>query len=156
MGQCRPSSIPLIEAWSRSLKTQIIGLLNSSVFKHYDAVRPSVEAGKNVLVEWPLADNADRARELTDLAKKGGGPTIVGTQARLSLYVLQLNAFMSSGAIGEVINSEFRMVSKPEDGADEKSVRVGPKYSTEANYGDNPYTIQFGHRDFVIMKICFT
>ena len=31
---------------------------------HYDTIKPSVEAGKDVFAEWPLAENVRRATEL--------------------------------------------------------------------------------------------
>lgn len=38
--------------------------------KHYDLAKPLLEAGKHVLVEKPITDDADRATELVELAKR--------------------------------------------------------------------------------------
>lgn len=52
------------------------------VDKHYETILPSVKAGKDVFVEWPFAQNADQAEELTTAAKESGSSTIVGLQVR--------------------------------------------------------------------------
>ena len=39
---------------------------------HYDLIKPALEAGKDVFVEWPLAANLAQAEELTQLAKEQG------------------------------------------------------------------------------------
>ena len=53
---------------------------STRVDKHYDTTLPSVKAGKDVFVEWPLAENAVRAGELAKAAKEAGGKTMVGLQ----------------------------------------------------------------------------
>lgn len=54
------------------------------VDKHYDTAYPSVKAGKDVYVEWPLAENEARAGELAELARKKSGKTVVGLQVSLT------------------------------------------------------------------------
>ena len=41
---------------------------STRVDKHASTVRPSIEAGKEVFVEWPLAENPGVVKDLTDLA----------------------------------------------------------------------------------------
>lgn len=55
------------------------------VDKHYDTSMPSVRAGKDVFIEWPLAENAVRTDELLKAADKAGGRTIVGLQVCASI-----------------------------------------------------------------------
>jgi len=49
---------------------------------HKQLTMPILEAGKDVLVEWPLAKNLAEAEELAALAKKTGTRTMVGLQGR--------------------------------------------------------------------------
>jgi predicted dehydrogenase len=59
-------------------------VVSTRVDRHYETALPSVRAGKDVYVEWPLAENTVRARELVELARERGGKTAVGLQ--VSLY----------------------------------------------------------------------
>ncbi|KAJ0124861.1 hypothetical protein J7T55_006204 [Diaporthe amygdali] len=112
------------------------------VDKHYDTVRPSVEAGKDVLVEWPLTENAVRAKELVDLSKKAGGRTAVAIQARLAPYIVRIKDVLASGAIGKVVNSYVNINGKQE-GSD--VIFSGLEYFADSKFGGNYYTIWFGH-----------
>lgn len=48
------------------------------VDRHYATIKPALEAGKDVFVEWPLASNLAHAEELVAIAKRTGSKTIVG------------------------------------------------------------------------------
>lgn len=50
---------------------------------HKDLALPALKAGKDVFVEWPLAFR-DEIDELVQVAKVGGGRTVMGLQARTS------------------------------------------------------------------------
>lgn len=55
-------------------------VVSTRVDKHYETALPSVKAGKDVFVEWPLAGSTAQADELTRLAKEKGGKTVLGLQ----------------------------------------------------------------------------
>ena len=57
-------------------------VVSTRVDKHYETGLASVRAGKHVYVEWPLAQNVDKAGELAKLAREKGGKTIIGLQVR--------------------------------------------------------------------------
>lgn len=115
------------------------------VDKHYDTIRPSVAAGKDVIVEWPLAENALRARELTDLSRKAGGRTAVVNQARLAPYVVKLKELVAKGTIGKVINSQVNCNATKED---EDVVYRGLESFGNSKSGANFYAIVFGHSQY--------
>lgn len=110
---------------------------------HYDTIKPSVEAAKNVFVEWPLAENASRARELADAAKKSGSKTMIGLQARVSPYGVKVKELIESGAIGKVVSSDVTAYSP---GGGGMSISEGLAYFLDKKIGGNPVTIAFGHR----------
>lgn len=112
---------------------------------HYDAVKPSVEAGKAILVEWPLAENAQRASELAEMAKKSGSPTLVGLQARVSPSVLKVKELIEAGAIGKVVSSEMRGCAPRGGGL---SISEGLSYFLDKKIGGNPITISLGHSEY--------
>ncbi|KAG8164323.1 hypothetical protein KVR01_006241 [Diaporthe batatas] len=112
------------------------------VDKHYDTVRPSVAAGKDVIVEWPLAENALRARELTELSRKAGGRTAVVNQARLAPYVVKLKELLTEGTIGKVINSQVNSNATREG---EDVLYPGLESLSNSKSGANFFAIGFGH-----------
>jgi predicted dehydrogenase len=57
---------------------------------HYELALPLLEAGKDVFVEWPLATTLDQVAGLQGAARRGGGRTLVGLQARASPVILKV------------------------------------------------------------------
>ena len=109
---------------------------------HYDTIRPSVEAGKSVYVEWPLAENSGRAKELADLASQNGSKTLIGLQARVAPVVLKVKELLKAEAIGKLVSSDVKAFS-PYGGRD--SISEGLAYFLDKKVGGNPVTIAFGH-----------
>ncbi|KAF1950016.1 NAD(P)-binding protein [Byssothecium circinans] len=73
--------------------------------EHYALVKPALEAGKDVFVEWPLARNLPEVEELVALAKAKGVRTMVGLQARQSPPVVKAREIVKSGKLGTLLNS---------------------------------------------------
>ncbi|KAH8589794.1 hypothetical protein B0O99DRAFT_599593 [Bisporella sp. PMI_857] len=127
-------------------------LCSTRVDKHYETSLPSVKAGKDVFIEWPLAENAVKAAELVKAAKEGGGRTVVGLQASVSPAkfnsgwfiptTLKLKELIASERIGKVLSSEFRAAGWT---SDRSSISSGLKYFTDRKVGGNLITIGFGH-----------
>ncbi|KAI0132034.1 hypothetical protein BJ170DRAFT_228189 [Xylariales sp. AK1849] len=112
------------------------------VDKHYETVLPSVRNGKDVYVEWPLAENAAKAQQLASLAREKGGRTAVGLQGWFAPAVVKLRDLVESRRIGKVLSSEVRAAG----GTLNRSVLpTGLKYFTDRKIGGNPFTIGFGH-----------
>ncbi|KAK5118569.1 hypothetical protein LTR85_008034 [Meristemomyces frigidus] len=109
---------------------------------HYDTVKPSIEAGKDVFVEWPLAENVRRASELAHLAKDKHVRTVVGLQARVAPALVKVKELVKAGTIGQVLSSEVR-ITTPFGGGDDISEGLG--YFLDKRVGGNPVTIAFGH-----------
>ncbi|KAI1080121.1 hypothetical protein F5B20DRAFT_114877 [Whalleya microplaca] len=112
------------------------------VDKHYETIFPSVQQGKDVFVEWPLAENAIRAGELTALAREKGGKTLVGLQGWFAPAVIKIREIIANGRIGKVLSSEVLGFG----GTNHRDLLpVGLKYFTDRKVGGNPFTIGFGH-----------
>lgn len=109
---------------------------------HYDTIEPSVKAGKNVFVEWPLAENVGRATKLADEAKQSGSKTLIGLQARVAPSVLKLKEVIEGGTIGKVVSSDV-IAYTPGGGGD--SISEGLAYFMDKKIGGNPVTIALGH-----------
>ncbi|KAI6869618.1 hypothetical protein KC338_g2467 [Hortaea werneckii] len=110
---------------------------------HYDTVRPSVAAGKNVYVEWPLASDHQDARELASLARNSGAQTIVGLQARVDPAIRKIRQLLEQEVIGKVLSSDLSAYSPA---SDRHEISDGLGYFLEKRVGGNPVTIMLGHR----------
>ncbi|KAH8879171.1 NAD(P)-binding protein [Thozetella sp. PMI_491] len=109
------------------------------VDKHYAAVLPSIKAGKDAFVEWPLAENLERVRELAAIASDKRVRTAVGLQGRLAPVIQKVGEVLASGQIGKVLHSEMRAA------ANREVQLLGMAYFTEKKVGGNMYTIGFAH-----------
>ncbi|KAK3072005.1 hypothetical protein LTR53_007593 [Teratosphaeriaceae sp. CCFEE 6253] len=109
---------------------------------HYDTVKPSIAAGKDVFVEWPLAENVRRARELADLAKEKGVRTMIGLQGRVAPAKLRVQAMLEAGTIGKLLSSEVKAYGVY---LGRDSVSEGMAYILDKKVGGNPVTIAVGH-----------
>lgn len=114
---------------------------------HCDTIKPSIAAGKAVFVEWPLAENASRAQELSTLAREKKVPTIIGLQARVAPAVLKVKEILATSNLGKVLSSAVQAYS-PLNFRDTSS--VGLAYFLDKKVGGNSITIPFGHSQFLI------
>lgn len=112
------------------------------VDKHASTVRPSIEAGKDVFVEWPLAENVGVARDLASLAAEKNVRTVVGLQGRVAPFYEKVTNILKSGRIGKVLSSEVRASGGT---VLRDTLPEGLKYFTQKETGGNIITIGFGH-----------
>ncbi len=112
------------------------------VDKHYETVIESVRAGKDVFVEWPLAENGRVARALAREIAAAGGRSVVGAQGVRAPVAVRLRALLEEGKIGRVLSSELRVFGGLNDRA---NVPEGLAYFTEREVGGNIYTIGLAH-----------
>ncbi|KAK7754966.1 hypothetical protein SLS62_003050 [Diatrype stigma] len=112
------------------------------VDKHHETILPSIKAGKDVFVEWPFAQNAAKAEELTTASKASGSRTIVGLQGWHVPTTLKLKEIIASGQIGKVFSSDFRAARWV---SDQHSVPSTLSYFADRKVGGNFVTIGFGH-----------
>ncbi|RVX70375.1 hypothetical protein B0A52_05874 [Exophiala mesophila] len=82
-----------------------------NVEKHYELVKPVLQAGKDVYCEWPLAANLAQMNELASLAKANNVRTVVGLQERLGAYVPAIRSLLGDGPgqIGSLLSSNMSM-----------------------------------------------
>ncbi|KFG87197.1 putative oxidoreductase [Metarhizium anisopliae] len=122
-------------------------ICSTRVDRHYETVLPSVRAGKDVYVEWPVAATHADIRSLADEARRSGSTTLVGLQGRWAAPVLKLRELLDAGAIGKVLSVDVRAYGGTKD---RETLPVGLKYFADRHVGGNPITIGFGHVfDFV-------
>ncbi|KAK4643838.1 hypothetical protein QC761_404670 [Podospora bellae-mahoneyi] len=125
-------------------------ITNTRVDKHLETALPSVIAGKDVYIEWPLAANTIEARTLADAVKQHGGLGIVGLQGPLGPLPKKLREVISSGRIGEVLSSELRA----NGGIDGRGViPASLSYFTERKVGGYVYTIGFAHQFDLVQSV---
>ncbi|KAI9759271.1 MAG: hypothetical protein M4579_002480 [Chaenotheca gracillima] len=112
------------------------------VDRHYHLVKPSVEAGKDIFVEWPLGSNTKEAEELTNIARAKGSKTAVGLQSRTSLVGVKVKELIDSGRIGKVQSSVASMTFP---GLASSVMPESIAYFADSSVGGNALTIPAGH-----------
>lgn len=112
------------------------------VDRHAGSLIPSIKAGKNVFVEWPLEANYTLAKELTDLVKTHKVRNVVGLQGSFSPVITKAKALIASGEIGKVESSSLIALAKNITGA---TVLSPVDYFIDRKIGGNISTIAFGH-----------
>jgi 1,5-anhydro-D-fructose reductase (1,5-anhydro-D-mannitol-forming) len=74
----------------------------SPTFRHHEQGMAAIDAGKHVLLEKPLAIDAESAWELVEAAKKAGVTLATGYQARYIPAHHNMKRLIDEGAIGRV------------------------------------------------------
>jgi UDP-2-acetamido-3-amino-2,3-dideoxy-glucuronate N-acetyltransferase len=69
---------------------------------HYDLAKRAIAAGKDVLVEKPLALTAEKGAELVQLAEDAGRVLMVGHILQYHSAVLKLKELLDSGRLGDI------------------------------------------------------
>lgn len=72
---------------------------------HREPVLAALDAGKDVLCEWPLATGLEQAAELAERAAGAGVRTAVGLQGRATPAMRYLRDLVADGYVGEVLST---------------------------------------------------
>ncbi|KAL9555990.1 hypothetical protein MBANPS3_002104 [Mucor bainieri] len=109
---------------------------------HYEYVHAALEAGKDVVCEWPLGNGLQEAEELSNLAKSKNVKTGVVLQARKAPSIIKAKELVESGAIGKVVSTNFLgSIDIWSQYADEHF----PEYPNQRKNGVNLLTVPLGH-----------
>lgn len=119
-------------------------ICNTRVDKHYETIIPSVRAGKDVYVEWPIAAKQEHITELVETARKSGSRIAVGLQGRWVPPVVKLRELLANGngKLGKVLSADVRAYGGTND---RETLPPFLKYFAEKEIGGNPITIGVGH-----------
>jgi predicted dehydrogenase len=122
-------------------------ICNTRVDKHYETILPSVRAGKDVYVEWPIAAKAEHMDELVDAARKSGSRVAVGLQRRWAPPILKMRELLDGGKgkLGKILSADVRAYGGTNDRV---VLPPGLKYFAQREVGGNPIVIGFGHGEF--------
>lgn len=111
------------------------------VAEHHALAQAALEAGKNVLCEWPLACGAADAEQLLELAQRTGRRHFIGLQAFVAPEVRLARQMIADGALGRAEAVTVRVASAtggtpfPADG----------RYLFEPEVGTSLLSIQVAH-----------
>lgn len=111
------------------------------VDRHYECLKPAIEAGKNCFVEWPLASNLEQATELMQLAEAKGVKTMVGLQGQVGPVIKRVKKVIDEKAIGRVLSSSINLAT----GLSTDVTGEGYEYLNYVELGGNMLVIPFGH-----------
>jgi predicted dehydrogenase len=112
------------------------------VDRHYEAIKPVLEAGKDCFVEWPLASNSEQATELLQLAERKGVKTMIGLQGQMSPVISRVKQIIEHDkSIGRVVSSQISFAGMLGGRDSIESI----EYLNSAEIGGNMLVIPFGH-----------
>jgi predicted dehydrogenase len=118
-------------------------ICNTRVDKHYETIIPSIRAGKDVFVEWPIAAKTEHIQELVETAKQSGSRVAVGLQRRWNPVITKVRQLISHDqTLGKVLSLEIRMFG---GSLDREILPTGLKYFAQREVGGNPIVIGVGH-----------
>ena len=119
------------------------------VDNHYKTIKPSIVAGKNIFVEWPLVSNVEDAAELAALAKEKGVKSMVALQGRVSPIYVKVKALVREDRIGKVLNTHIVASGGTRT---RSSISEGLKYFFDRKVGGNMLTIGFAHSKSILVQ----
>jgi len=76
-----------------------------AVERHYEILKPILEAGKDIYTELPLAQTMDQVRELEALAREKGVRTMFGMQGQANPVANAAKRIIDQGKIGKVLTT---------------------------------------------------
>ncbi|KAJ8107524.1 hypothetical protein OPT61_g8809 [Boeremia exigua] len=119
-------------------------ICNTRVDKHYETIIPSVRAGKDVFVEWPIAGKREHIDEIVQTAKQSGSRIAVGLQRRWNPIVLKVKELVSgdNAKLGKLLSADVRLFGATND---REILPAGLQYFTEREIGGNVIVIGIGH-----------
>lgn len=86
---------------------EVVNICVPTVF-HHDVVMRAIEAGKNVLVEKPIASKLNEAEEIIKAAEDAGVTLATGHVERFNPAVRVAKKLIDEGAIGEVVTANSK------------------------------------------------
>ncbi|EXJ76859.1 hypothetical protein A1O3_10504 [Capronia epimyces CBS 606.96] len=117
--------------------------------RHGGALIPSIKAGKDVYVEWPMEANHAKSRELTDLVRARGVRNVVGIQLGYTPLLTKIKTLIARGAIGRLESSTFLQTTEYSGSA----VPSHLTYQLDRKVGSNPVTVTFPHALEIITEV---
>lgn len=130
-------------------KTVRAVICSTRVDKHCETILPSIRAGKDVYVEWPIASNAVQVEEILEAARSSGSRVAVGLQGRWAPPVRKLRELLNSGRVGKLLSCSVRGYGGAKDRG---SVPEGLRYFLDKKVGGNPVVIGFAHSELAACK----
>ncbi len=100
----RAPGAKILHDWKEAIADPEIDLIDICLPDnlHYEIAKAALLAGKHVYCEKPLADTADEARELVDIARKQGAITRVGHAFPRNPVHDMAKEIIQAGEIGEI------------------------------------------------------
>ncbi|EMD86489.1 hypothetical protein COCHEDRAFT_1198386 [Bipolaris maydis C5] len=119
-------------------------ICNTRVDRHHEVIMPSIKAGKDVYVEWPIASNKDQIGEIVEAARQSGSRVAVGLQRRWDPSVVKLRELLDGGRgeLGKILSSSVQAFGGIPD---RDMMSPGVLYFTDKEIGGNSITIGVGH-----------
>ncbi|KAK8091310.1 NAD-P-binding protein [Apiospora phragmitis] len=113
---------------------------STRVDQHKECIVPSLKAGKDVYVEWPLGKSLADAEEIVS-SRKQAALAVVGLQGRHASIISTIKEFIASGKLGDVLSSTWSGYGVM--GGDVAQEAIA--YFADKSVGCNLLTVHSGH-----------
>lgn len=123
-------------------------ICNTRVDKHYEVIIPSIRAGKDVFVEWPIAGKKSHIDDIVAAAQHSGSRVAVGLQRRWNPIVSKARQLVQDGKLGKLLNVEARQFGATND---RDVLPSSLRYFLQREVGGNVITIGVGHG---LLELC--
>lgn len=81
---------------------------------HLESVKIAAKLGIDVICQKPFGENLEQAQEMTAIAEQAGIKLIIHENFRFMPWFRKIKQLLDEGAIGDVLNAEFKL--RPGDG----------------------------------------
>jgi predicted dehydrogenase len=117
-------------------------ICNTRVDQHYSTILPSIKAGQDVYVEWPIAHDIAHIEEVVEAARASGSRVAVGIHRRWLPPVLKVKELIRDGGLGKVLSAHAIAYGGRED---RQTMTPKIKYFADRKIGGNVITISSAH-----------
>lgn len=115
---------------------------------HHDLIIAALEAGKNVVTEWPVGTSTRETEEIAAVARRTGCRTAVNLQSRLNPVTIKASEIISSGSLGRVLTATVLSTTAGFG----RTIPSAARYLEDPSAGMNLTTIQTAHTiDFALL-----
>jgi predicted dehydrogenase len=108
---------------------------------HYEIIKESIKNQKHVYSEWPLTNNINQAKELTNMALNANIHHVIGLQSRQSSILNQAKNIIKDGKLGAIFSVNMQVATQGKG----KFTTNRTAYQFDPNNGATLLDINGGH-----------
>ncbi|KIK52564.1 hypothetical protein GYMLUDRAFT_49854 [Collybiopsis luxurians FD-317 M1] len=113
--------------------------------RHWEALTPVIDAGKNFFLEWPAGKNLMETKKFADAAHAKGLRSMVGLQGRHTAVIKTVKEILDAGKIGKILSTSIIALAPSELQYWGPQVAERNLFTAIPNQGSSMLEIAIGH-----------